>query len=240
MQAATSRTLLAVGLFVGLSACIGVAGAAGSGGDTWQEEVLLHDGQTVVVQRSQTYRGRFEPGSSAPVGDHTVRFVLPREQREWSWTSDYGPELGRTNFNLVAIHAKDGVPYIVATPNLCLSYNKWGRPNPPYVLFKGEDNGQWKRITMEQLPAEFTTINVAVSAVSHFRIKQFQEYPVVPAAKVREFNSAQGSPEYKTIVREPMTSEQILSMCDELVNYKGYWIDPRNPFARRNIDDKQK
>lgn len=196
---------LVAGLLVGLSACAQGFGGGSAGEVNWKEEVLLHDGTAIVVERSQSYRGRFEPGSSAPVGEHTVRFMLPMGQREWRWTSEYGPELGRTNFTLLAIHAKDGVPYIVATPNLCQSYNKWGRPNPPYVLFKGEDSGQWSRISMEQLPAEFTTINVAVSAISHARIKQFQEFPVLPAAKVREFNSAQSSPENKFIVREALS-----------------------------------
>lgn len=206
---------------------------------SWKEEVLLHDGQTVIVQRSQTYRGRFEPGSSAPVGDHNVRFVLPRGQREWSWTSDYGPELGRTNFNLVAIHAKDGVPYIVATPNLCLSYNKWGRPNPPYVLFKGEDNGQWTRIAMEQLPQEFATINVVVDTLSHRDVQLMRSLTVVPQKKIQELNADLRSAENKTIVRERRPQQEIESTCEELVNYKGHWIDPRNPFARRYIDEKK-
>lgn len=193
---------------MGLLGCLQVGaegvGASSAGDVTWKEEALLHDGQIIVVERSQSYRGRFEPGSSTPVGEHTVRFMLPRGQREWRWTSEYDPELGRTNFTLLAIHAKEGVPYIVATPNLCMSYDKWGRPNPPYVLFKGEDSGQWTRISIEQLPAEFTTINVAASAISHSRIKQFQEFPVLPAAMVRQFNSAQSSPENKSIVREPL------------------------------------
>lgn len=193
-----------MGLLASLQVGAEGVGASSAGDVSWKEEVLLHDGQSIVVERSQSYRGRFEPGSSAPVGEHTVRFMLPRGQREWRWTSEYGPELGRTNFTLLAIHAKDGVPYIVATPHLCLSYDKWGRPNPPYVLFKGEDSGQWTRISLEQLPAEFTTVNVAVSAISHYAIKQFQAYAVVPAAKVREYNSDLSSPENKSIVREPL------------------------------------
>lgn len=230
------HVVLALGLLSGLQVGAEGVGAGNAGDASWKEEVLLHDGHTIVVERSQSYRGRFEPGSSAPIGEHTVRFMLPRGQREWRWTSEYGPELGRTNFTLVAIHAKDGVPYIVTTPNLCLSYNKWGRPNPPYVLFKGEDNGQWARISMEQLPAEFTTINVAVDVVSHYNVKQFQAYAVAPAAKVREFNSDLRSPENKSIVREPLPQKMIIDMCGDMVPYKGRWVLRNDPVAREWID----
>ncbi len=207
--------LLAV---ISLSAC---AGRFGIGGDRWKEEVLLHDGQTIIVQRSQTYRGRFEPGGRAPVGEHTVRFVLPHGQREWSWTSEYGQGLGRTNFNLVAIHAKDGVPYIVNTPNLCLSYNKWGRPNPPYVIFKGEENGQWVRIPMEQLPLEFSTINVVVEPSN--RLQEMLSLGVVPQKKIQAFNKDLSSVENKTIVREPLPFSEI--GCTVMhSNGKGLWL----------------
>jgi hypothetical protein len=53
-------------------------------------------------------------------------------------------------------------------------------------------------------------------------------------------NARLSQPQYRTILREAMTEEQIASSCDVLVNYKGHWIDPRNPFARRYIDESQK
>jgi hypothetical protein len=70
LRAAAGRALLAVGLIVGLTACAG-GGALGLGGDTWQEEVLLHDGRKMVVERSQTYGGRREIGQDLPVKEHT-------------------------------------------------------------------------------------------------------------------------------------------------------------------------
>lgn len=120
-------------LGVSLNAC---AGLFGFGGDSWKEEVLLHDGQKMIVERSQSYGGRSEPGQSGPIKEHTIRFMLPGASQAISWTSEFGEDLGRTNFNLLAVHVLNGTPYVVAEPNLCLSYNKWGRPNPPYVFFK--------------------------------------------------------------------------------------------------------
>ena len=39
------------------------AGLFGYGGTSWMEEVLLHDGQKLIVERSQTYGGYAEPAS---------------------------------------------------------------------------------------------------------------------------------------------------------------------------------
>ena len=53
------------------------AGLFGGSGDSWKEEVLLHDGQKIVVERSQTYKGHSELRQPAPIGEHTIRFSLP-------------------------------------------------------------------------------------------------------------------------------------------------------------------
>ena len=143
-----------------MSAC---AGLLGLGGDSWKEEVLLHDGSKLIVKRSQNYGGRHEIGQSPPIREHTITFRLPGSSKTITWTSEYGEELGRTNFNLLAVHVLNGTPYIVTEPNLCLSYNKWGRPNPPYVFYK-YDGKTWQRISLEELPVDFKTINVSPHA----------------------------------------------------------------------------
>lgn len=220
-------------LGISLNAC---AVPLGSGGDSWKEEVLLHDGQKMVVERSQSYGGRGEIGQDAPVADHTVRFTVPKGQQSIVWNSPFDRDIGRTSLRLLALHVKDSTAYIVTEPNLCLSYNKWERPNPPYVLFQWQGNG-WQRIGMEALPAEFSTMNVS-QRLAHMWAKG-KNGTTLTAQQIQEEN-ATNQPPYRSILRDPMSSEQILSICDELVNYKGHWIDPRNPFARKYIDEKQK
>lgn len=221
LQATARRTLLAIGLVMGLSACIGVAGASDSGGDTWKEEVLLHDGQRLVVERSQTYGGRHEVGQSVPAREHTISFKLPNSSSVITWTSEYGEGLGRTNFNLLALHIKLGTPYLIVEPNLCLSYNKWGRPNPPYLIFKWEASA-WNRIDIAALPPEFTTINLIVN---NSRIREIQENSqatgYVPAAYVTVMNGRLSQPEYRSILREPMNYDQ--SCIPMVTNGKGLW-----------------
>jgi hypothetical protein len=213
------------------------AGQSALAADTWKEEVLLHDGQKMVVERSQTYGGRSEPGKSGPIGEHSIRFTVPGASRFITWTSEYGEDIGRTNFNLLAVHVKDGEPYIVVEPNLCLSYNKWGRPNPPYVFFKLEGE-VWQRIPLEQFPAEFKTINVALS-IRGAELKSMLRVNLVPADTIKEMNAHREQPEYKTILREPVSGGVGLTSCEELIHYKCGWGAP-GEFNRKYFENSCK
>jgi len=54
---------------------------------SWKEEVLLHDGNTVIVKRSQTYGGRHEIGQSPPVREHTISFSMLGSGNAIRWIS---------------------------------------------------------------------------------------------------------------------------------------------------------
>ncbi len=213
------------------------AGLFGLGGDSWKEEVLLHDGSKLIVKRSQTYGGRHEIGQSPPIKEHTIAFALPGSNKTITWTSEYGEDLGRANFKLLAVHILNGTPYVVASPNLCLSYNKWGRPNPPYVFFQ-HDGKVWQRISLEEFPFEFKTLNVAIYLGGQ-AVEEMVSLGLISAEKIKSRNSELTQPEYKGILRAPLPKEQIERMCEERVLYKGYWILPNDPIARDFID-KQK
>jgi hypothetical protein len=195
---------LVVILGVSMSAC---AGFLGFGGTSWKEEVLLHDGQKIIVKRSQSYGGRYEVGQSSPIKEHTISFTLPNSGKTITWTSEYGEDLGRTNFNLLALHVLNGTPYIVVEPNLCLSYNKWGRPNPPYIFFK-YDGKEWRRIQLSELPAEFKTVNLDFGMPWDMRDREvkFDKGDLLTAETIKRHNEKNSQPEYKTILREPIRS----------------------------------
>jgi hypothetical protein len=215
------RTFQVIGLVVLVSGSA-EAGLFGFGGDSWQEEVLLHDGSKIVITRSQTYGGSHEIGQSQPIKEHTVTFMLPGANKTIKWTSEYGEDLGRTNFHLLAVHVLNGTPYIVAEPNLCLSYNKWGRPNPPYIFFK-YDGTEWQRIPLEDVPVEFVTMNVAISLDTRY-VKEMVQLHVVSAEHVRQHNHQLPEPEYQTILREPV-EEHGQSQCGAMVDAgNGRWI----------------
>lgn len=203
------------------------AGLFGLGGTSWKEEVLLHDGNKIIVKRSQTYRGRHEIGQSTPVGEHTIRFELPVSGKQIEWTSEYGEDLGRTNFNLLALHLLGGVPYLIAEPNLCLAYNKYGRPNPPYIIFR-HDGTTWQRIQLSALPGEFKTINLIVNNGREEDIERAaKSLGHVTAEGIQAFNKSLTQPEYRSIVREALENGgDGITSCEELVRYKCGWGAP--------------
>ena len=225
---------------LGLFLMMGVSMSACST-TSWKEEVLLHDGSKIVVKRSQTYGGRHEIGQPPPIKEHTLTFAMPNTHKTVTWVSEYGEDLGRTNFNLLAVHILNDTPYIVASPNLCLSYNKWGRPNPPYVFFKYDDSA-WHRITLSEFPVEFKTINVVISTYGHGDVDRAVRSGFISVESVKKLNSAAKQPEYKTILREAVKGRNGISStdCEEMIYYKGAWVGPGDSIGKRMMDSRSK
>lgn len=217
------------------------AGLFGLGDVSWKEEVLLHDGRKIIVKRSQSYGGRREPGQNPPIKEHIVTFELPGGKAV-KWVSEFSQDVGRANFQFLALHALNDTPYIVGLPNLCLSYNKWGRPNPPYVIFK-YDGAAWQRISLAELPGEFTTVNVVIN---NGRVEDIERAAAklgyVPAEAVRSINQSLVQAELRSILREPVKrgAEGSAVNCEEMIRYKGYWIMPNDPVARGMVDRNTK
>lgn len=217
------------------------AGVFGFGEVAWKEEVVLHDGKRVIVNRSQSYGGRREVGKGAPIREHVLTFHLPGASKPIKWVSEFSEDVGRANFDLLALHMLNDTAYVVATPNLCLSYNKWDRPNPPYVLFR-HNGADWQRISLTDLPREFTTLNVIINVRREEDIKRATaQHGYVSAEKVQALNESLREPELKSILREPVKPGTPGSAvnCEELVKYKGYWIMPNDPVARGMVDKKK-
>lgn len=232
-QAKKKHWLLGISLMIlggGMNAC-----AIGDK-TSWKEEVLLHDGKKIVVERSQTYGGRHEIGQAQPIREHTIFFTLPHSKKPITWTSEYSEDIGRTNFNLLAVHVLSDTPYLVVSPNLCLSYNKWGRPNPPYVFFK-YDGKAWQRIPLPEFPAEFKTINVALD-IRGREVEELKRAGLMSAEKIKALNAHTEIPEYKTILREPYPTAS--GSCAQMVYYKGAWVGPGDSIGKKMMDRKPK
>jgi hypothetical protein len=230
--------LLGVLLMAGVS-MTAQAGLFGLGGVRWKEEVLLHDGSKIVVNRSQSYGGRHEIGQTPPIREQEISFTVPGSGERVTWKSEYGEDVGRANFIALALHILNGVPYIVAEPHLCLAYNKWGRPNPPYVVFKYEGKA-WKRIPLQELPNEFKDINLVISTKAEEKTITAQS--TVSADLVRKLNGRLSQPEYRSILREPVQlgAGGSLVRCEELVLYKGAWVGPGDSIGKRMMDRMSK
>jgi hypothetical protein len=220
---------------IGLALILGVS-LTGCGKSSWKEEVQLHDGSKIIVERSVSYGGRHEVGQGAPVKEQEITFTVPKSNKIFTFKSEYGEELGRTNFYLLALHILGDTPYIIAEPNLCLSYNKWGRPNPPYVIFK-HDGKAWQRISIQQLPPEFKDINLVIEVKGEQKTIMVQ--PIVTTEIKKELNEKLTQyPQYQSILREAYAG--MMGGCEVLIKYKGYWIMPNDPVARGMVDRKSK
>ena len=198
--------------------------AYGFGGDSWKEEVLLHDGSKIIVKRSQSYGGQHEIGQPPPIKEHTITFMLPGSAKRITWTSEYGEDIGRTNFYLLAVHVLNSKSYIVASPNSCQSYNKFGRPNPPYVFFK-YDGKEWQRIPLEEFPAEFKTINVALDILGR-EVKNLVSLGLVSSEKIKELNHHTTMLAHKTILREAVKQGLGATSCPIPTTMTGKLIVP--------------
>jgi hypothetical protein len=177
------------------------AGLFGLGGTSWKEEVLLHDGSTTVVDRSQSRGGRHEIGQSPPVKEHSITFTMPGTNTSITWKDEFSEDVGSSNFGLLALHILNGTPYIVASPYGCLAYNKWGRPDPPYVIFRYVDE-KWERVSIRELPGEFKNINLVKDTANDEG--KLVGLGLVTSEQIKEFNKWYIQPEYRTILREPV------------------------------------
>jgi hypothetical protein len=189
-----------------MSAC---AGLFDIGSENWKEEVLLHDGRTIIVERSQSRGGRGEVGQS-PIKERSIAFTLPGSRNEIIWRDEYSKDVGHANFDLLALHIMNDKAYIVTTAYGCLAYNKWGRPNPPYIFFR-YDGKAWARIPISEFPLKFKQINLVINSSAHANrlIEEAGKAGFVSAASVRKFNSSLKQPEFKKIMREPLLPTEL-------------------------------
>jgi hypothetical protein len=181
---------------------------------SWKEEVLLHDGSKIVIKRLVNLGGKrtLESREQRDL-DETVTFTLPGSNKEVTWKTDFRDERPEPNsLNLLVFDIVNATPYIAAYPAGCIAYNKWQRPNPPYIFFK-YDGSNWKRIYLEEFPAEISKVNVIVGRPPAELQKSF--YTV---EQVKEENRNISSAEYKTVIRTP-----IKIWCEELIYDGKMW-----------------
>jgi hypothetical protein len=192
---------------------------------TWKEEVLLHDGKKIIVTRTNTYdpKGLRELGQPDPLKESTLTFTVPGTKQTVMWRSDYGRGY-QDNLDLLMLDFLNGVPYIATTTGFCHAYNKWGRPNPPYVFFKYD--GEWKRIPLTEFPADFKQANVVISAYKDKKIKEVESsMGFVPASELNKLNKY-SQKRYSTIIRTPLTSgpENIAAVCMKEIYTGNGWM----------------
>lgn len=181
------------------------AGLLGFGGTSWKEEVLLHDGGRIIVERSVERGGRHEVGQKPPIKEQSLHFTLPKADERITWKSEFSEDVGLADFMPLLVDVFQGEAYVVSAPVGCLSYNKWGRPNPPYVVFKYQDKA-WKRIPLQELPAEIKAPNLIFSSPDVAVEKTGKRF--ISAEMIKAITADYRQPEFKTILREALAKER--------------------------------
>lgn len=211
---------------IGLILTLGVsmsadAGLFGFGGDSWKEEVLLHDGSKIIVKRTVERGGRHEIGQQPPIKEESLIFTVPTTNERITWKNEYSEDVGFADFMPILIDIVQGTAYVVFAPVGCLSYNKWGRPNPPYVVFKYESK-EWKRVPLQELPAKIKTPNLIISSPDNEVEKIGKSF--VTAEMVQHANSRLTQPEFKTILRTPLPES---ALCPDYSSPR--YMSPKAP-----------
>jgi hypothetical protein len=224
------RTIVAaLTMAVSASAC----GFLGLGGTSWKEEVLLHDGSKLIAERHAKREGRHEIGQNPPIKEETLTFRNPDSSERITWKREKDPDVGYADLKPIALGIVQGTPYLVTTPVGCLAYNKWKRPNPPYVVYRyGAD--AWQQIELRELPKVIEVPNLIISSAD-IEAERNGKNPV-PAADIARMNVPLTQPQYSSIWREALPEAQMVRMCDVLVPYRGHWIRPNDPIGQYVID----
>lgn len=184
----------------------------------WKEEVLLHDGSKIIVTRVVDRAGRHEIGQEPPIKEQSLAFTLPSTSESVMWEDKFTEDVGGANFLPMMLEVRKDTAYLLVYPMGCLSYNKWGRPNPPYVVFKYQGK-TWQRITLQELPAELNEPNLIFSSPDHEAEKVGQR--IVSAETIKKLYEHYKQPEFKTILRESYAGAA--GRCSEMIRTNDGW-----------------
>lgn len=206
------------------------AGFLGFGGDSWKEEVLLHDGSKIIVKRTVKRGGRHEIGQKPAYSYQRLTFTMPGTNEEITWEDNFSKELGSANFLPMLLDLSDGIAYLVVDPMGCLSYNKWGRPNPPYVVFRYQGN-EWRRIPLEELPAGIVRPNLIISSPDEEVEESGKNF--ITVEMIKNMNEGFRQPQYKTILRESLPDS---SLCPDWSSER--YRSPKAPLPMKPITEK--
>jgi hypothetical protein len=109
----------------------------------WQEEVTLHDGKIVVVERKVIKE--FTAALGAPPYRHKESRIALANPIKVEWRGDLEP---------IAFDVSGGDAFVVidliGKGGPCQQY---GNPNPPFVYFRSRDGGVWERVDAGTVPS---------------------------------------------------------------------------------------
>src|SRR3546814_19107861 len=98
---------------IGLILAMGINMSACSDNSSWKEEVLLHDGSKIVVERTVDRGGRHEIGQQPPIKEQSATFILHSTNERITWQSKFSAAVGLADFQQLITEIFQGAAYVV-------------------------------------------------------------------------------------------------------------------------------
>ena len=139
---------------------LGGCGVIGGGVRQWQEEVALPDGKTIIVERSHVLGSTLNrelSSMNAPPGAKSYAISIPLPNgglAKW--------EAEDKDMIPLALSVAGDVIHVLASPSDCAAYSRFGRPVPPFLVFR-YDSGRWVRATIDEFPSVIAEANLMIS-----------------------------------------------------------------------------
>lgn len=167
----------------------------------WKQEVKLHDGRVIVVDRLSKISGTVFPENVTLEFEQTLTFRHPDSGERIEWKLPQGLQPISFDFDR-------GTPYYVLRAHTVADYNNWGCPNPPYLVYRFQ-HGNWSAVAFGELPPHFGKRNVL--SMSKY-IKNMKDGRTVSPREVEAVIDS-FDPEIRTVSRERVSP--IAKGCEE-------------------------
>lgn len=151
---------------------IGARTATAGHWDDWKEEVFLHDGRVILVERSLYFEFKLTCGDEASLGTfcnvpttYKISFKHPDTQEEISWKEDFIP---------AALEIFDKAPYLVAVgPGAPVAMGIYPICNGiPYLYYRyDKGRSRWELLEESAIPKELAKANLGFGYEKRYKGK---------------------------------------------------------------------
>lgn len=190
--------------------------------ENWSEDVVLHDGRLIKVEREVDYTFQFVSGDEASMtffaswpDRFSLKFKHPDTQKIIKWQ-------GEQYFNPVLLDLVDGIPYLVVMgrPSKDIE-NIYGCPELPFIYLRYESGlfGKWLPTPVEVAPETLRKANLS---------PQYPDFRKLPVDQENMFAKKRGRP------RRDMSTEDVQKLIEKVAK------SPQQRFKReipRNYEE---
>jgi hypothetical protein len=166
------------------------------------------------------------------VSEHVISFVQPGSGRQIRWRTEFGTEIEKGSLIPLALDIVGTSPYLIATPAGCIGYNKWDRPNPPYVSFRF-DGQNWQRTPLKETPSQISEANLVIGALTLEKERRLTTYSgPVPAEEIRKTNAEAKNPDamyLRKFSQEPIAKGDGPWKCPDYRSPR--YMSPKGPLS---------